>query len=234
MGAELALCLRNVEIKFSEVILFRCAQGEKKFMQTFYKVAQIFGRQTGVFRVPTAKRGDVFLCVRRTNYLNDERTVVEVDAMRFLDLWRQPYSSHEDVAHRTPETWPRDYKFHEAESGFSGGESNPVPLARVGCYRQVIERAVWQRKFWFFQRFAGVEITHFPTLGFSDGVTRTIWLLTAGATVFPVECPQRDAAFLQEMAGVAGGSIQTVEQLVPAYNWSMLASEQESVNGDDA
>lgn len=203
-------------------------------MQTLYKVTQLFGNQIAIFRVPTTLRGDAYLSVSRSNYQNDVRSVVEVDAARFLDLWRQPYSSHEDVAQGSPDTWPQDYKFHHAEEGFAEGESNPVPLAEISCFQQVIEQPVWQRHFWLFRKLLRVDTIRFPTLSFTNGVTRTIWLLTAGATVFPVEVQQRDAALLQEMAGVAGGSVKTVEQLVPPFDWSSAFPASKTTHGKHA
>ena len=183
-------------------------------MQTFHKVTTIYHKQAAVFRVPTEQRGYVYLRVNRSNHQNDMRAVVEVDAARFLALWRQEHSSHENVARGTPATWPNDYKFHHAEDGFKQGEENPVPLAEVNCFMIEIKRTIWLKQFWFIKKFGGVESINMPVLGFTNGVTRTIWLLTAGAPVFPVECSKREATLLQELAGIPGGSFKTVDELV--------------------
>ena len=37
----------------------------------------------------------------RAKYNAEKHAIVEVDAERFLALWRQPHSSREDVAHGT-------------------------------------------------------------------------------------------------------------------------------------
>ena len=42
-------------------------------------------------------------------------------------------------------------------------------------------------------------------LSFTDGVIRTIRLLTHCVKVMPVKCPMADAARLQALAGVDGG-----------------------------
>lgn len=48
-------------------------------------------------------------------------------------------------------------------------------------------------------------MTDHPALSSTDGVTRTIWLLTPGVQAMPVKCPMADAARLQALAGVDGG-----------------------------
>ena len=49
------------------------------------------------------------------------------------------------------------------------------------------------------------DTTDRPVLSFTDGVTRTIWLLTHCVKVMPVKCPMPDVARLQALAGVEGG-----------------------------
>src|ERR1700744_3705484 len=99
-------------------------------MEAPHAIARIFGTRMAVFRVETAKRGAGYMSVAPPS---KRKAVVEVDAGRFLDLWRQPLSSHPEVAHQQVTRWPSDYKFHHAEEGFSKGEWNPVPLAWVSC-----------------------------------------------------------------------------------------------------
>jgi hypothetical protein len=48
----------------------------------------------------------------------------------------------------------------------------------------------------------------------TDGVTRTIWLLTHCVKAMPVKCPMRDAARLQALAGVDGGQPVAVGTLL--------------------
>lgn len=184
-------------------------------MQTFIGVQQVHHFQAAVFQVPT-RRGDVFMYEQRSNYMNDERAVVEVDAEKFLTLWRQPFSSHPEVASGTPETWPTDSKFHWSEKHFMEGRKNPVPLAQVSCRIVTEQNPVWRRKFGIFKSLVSIETIESPSLHFTDGITRTIWLLTFGAALFPVECSVVDAPLLQKLAGASGGGFATVDELAPS------------------
>jgi hypothetical protein len=186
-------------------------------MQTFHRVATVFNSPNAIFRVRTRDRGDVFMRIGRTSYENDRRAVVEVDADRFLDLWRRdPYEAHADVSRGNPTTWVRDRKFSYAEEGFAGGESNPVPLADVDCTIHIEQRPLYRSRFLVFRKRVGYEREDIPHVSFTDGITRTIWLLTHGARVFPVMCSVSEAPLLQQLAGLPGGSFRTVDQLVPA------------------
>jgi hypothetical protein len=186
-------------------------------MQTFRETRDFWGTSAAVFQVPTTERGDVFMRISRTNYGNNERAVVEVDGDKFLSLWRsEPYSIHADIAHGTPLTWEKDYKFHHAEDGFSRGPENPVPLATVTCEVHKEKLPIWEKHFFFFKKKVGYRELETPYVAFSNGITRTIWLMTFGAKIFPVECSSiREAELLQTYAGVVGGHIKTIDSLVP-------------------
>jgi hypothetical protein len=175
-------------------------------MKTLQGTANYWGKRRAVFKVTTNLR-DVYMSVGR----DDIHAVVEVDAQRFLDLWRSPDSSHPDVAEQTPDTWPSDYKFAQAEEGFGEGEFNPVPLALVHCWRG---------------KQGGRD-----GLSFTDGVTRTIWLLTAGARVFPVSCSLADAPHLQALAGAEETQYRTTAELLPdpstEQHFAEIAADEE-------
>jgi hypothetical protein len=186
-------------------------------MQTFHGRVTLFNSLNAVFRVPTLDRGEVFMRIARTNYCNDARAVVEVDADRFLALWRQDVDGlHADIANGNARTWVGDRKFPDAEDGFAQGEANPVPLADVGCEIRALRKPVYRSSFGLFSRFAGYEQENVPVVSFTNGVTRTIWLLAHGARVFPVMCSSQDAPLLQRLAGLPGGNWCTVDELVPA------------------
>ena len=53
------------------------------------------------------------------------------------------------------------------------------------------------------------EVRIQATLAFTNGITHTIWLLTAGAKAFPVECDLKSAALLQALAGFDGDHYKT-------------------------
>ena len=156
-------------------------------MKTFHGISSYTNSRYAVFKI-TTRLGDVFMKVAR----DEKIATVEVDAERLLDLWRGPLSSHADAAHGTVDTWPSDRKFADAEGGFSDGEWNPVPLSLVSC-----------------------AFGDQGTLRFTDGVTRTIWLLTAGATRFPVSRSVDDAPLLQRLAGADGAQYRTTLELLP-------------------
>ena len=139
-------------------------------------------------------------------HMEDHYVVVMVDADRFVELWRQPLSSHQDVAVNTPETWPNDYKYADAVSGFSQGAENPVPLAQVSCWRSPCDVVEYKTRFRFFTRKVVVGRAGDPCLSFVNGVTRTIYLLSNGARSFPILCKRPAADLLVELAGTKGAA----------------------------
>lgn len=167
-----------------------------------------------VWNVPLGDGGFAFMCVRESNYYNDRRHVVMVDAQKLLQLWRQePYSIHADVSHGSPSSWMHDYKYEGAAAGFAHGMQNPVPLAQVACRVHEEHMPVFERRWGLFRRCVGYESHRLPYVSFGDGITRTIWLLTNGAVRFPVECSESSARVLAEAAGVEGGCCRTVAHL---------------------
>jgi len=182
-------------------------------MKTFHKIETLpDGRKRAVFRVAT-DRGDQYLC---TDTESEDFSVVEVNAGHFLELWRNDaYEPHRAVAQGNPETWIRDDKFHDAEAGFAHGEVSPVPLALVNCAIRNEAKNVWKRRYVFFREYAGQQVVkRVPYITFTNGVTRTIWLLTYGAKCFPVMCKTENADLLQLMAGLPDGKSQTVKELL--------------------
>ncbi|WP_228744749.1 MULTISPECIES: plasmid fertility inhibition factor family protein [Enterobacterales] len=96
-----------------------------------------------------------------------DKWVVIVRKRQFLDAWARSGQEHH-LATGDESVWRQDYKFLHAEKGFSDGISNPVSLAWCGA-NYITEKGL-------------------PALsvGFTDGITRTIWLLANGAEHFPV------------------------------------------------
>lgn len=184
-------------------------------MQTLSENREIDFVDCAVFCIPTAKKGAVFMRAERPNYNADRKAVVEVEAERFLALWRQPLSSNRDIALGDPSTWPSDYKYKWAEDGFAGGAESPVPLAEVSCGRATSDLIERRRHLFFFTKEVVIARKGLPWLGFTNGITRTIWLLANGAKAFPVECELNEAAMLQELAGVPGGRPVVLSELIP-------------------
>ena len=157
-----------------------------------------------LYQINLANDSRVYMRLLDTNYSREDQFVVIVESNRFLQLWRNSdYGAHKDVAHGNPESWQRDYKFKDAEEGFSKGIVNPVPLADVSCYldtRQTFFRGV--QKKW--------------CVGFTNGITRTIYLLTHGAKSFPVLCRgEEEAHNLHSHAGAKDCSPKSLDQLIP-------------------
>jgi hypothetical protein len=184
-------------------------------MKTYQGVRTYGYRREALFRIPTTA-GDAYMSISRSNHMNDERAVVEVDRHRFFELWKaEPYSLHGAQAHGDDRSWRSDYKFHHAAKGFSHGESNPVPLADISCLMAHERVPVMKTFLFFFRRKVGERDVEFPYVAFTNGVTRTIWLAAHQAECFPVECDVKGAPLLHALAGTEGSSWSTVQQLVP-------------------
>lgn len=179
------------------------AQPSWNELPTFTGVAKIFGWLTeATFSVPLNDGRSVHMQAELPGG-EDCYAVVLVDSARFVQLWRSPHSSHREVALLDEATWPTDYKYQDAVDGFSHGAENPVPLAEVSCgviSQDIIERHwrfLWWRKDVMVARKGEVF------LSFTNGITRTIFLLANGAKVFPVRCERSAADLLFKLAGSA-------------------------------
>ena len=148
-----------------------------------------------IWSIPLRDGGEAFVSAKKNAGINDEMYVVEVDADRFYYHWLR--STLESGGHCVPlQNMPDDYKYHLAEEGFAEGRKNPVPLAEVTAY----------------------ELYGQDYVSFSNGITRSFWLLAHGAKSFPVEVHgQESAQRLHQLAGV-GEEPKTLEHLfaVPA------------------
>ncbi|MCW8348708.1 hypothetical protein MD535_22220 [Vibrio sp. ZSDZ65] len=81
-------------------------------------------------------------------------------------------------------------KFHYAEKGFSFGVENPVPLANMTTNKD------------------------YPSVGFINGITRTIWLLANGAQYFPAFVFDKEVANkLHRFFGVKGSRVLSNNEL---------------------
>lgn len=150
------------------------------------------------------------MSINVTEYGRDHFGIVIVDAEKFLHLWRsEPNSIHQAEANGSPETWPNDYKYSRAVDGFSHGRENPVPLADIS-YGTATHTSV-THKFLSFGRNERQEQIQY--VSFTNGITRTIWLLTQGCVAFPVKCGMPGARELFRVAAAEGTSFHTVGEL---------------------
>lgn len=168
------------------------------------------GKQQIVFTVPLPRRDPVFMSMALNDYSRDYFGIVIVDSIKFLQLWRsEPNSIHRDIANGSPATWPGDRKYDLAVKGFSHGRTNPVPLADVSY--GVAMRTSTTRNFLGLRK--EVLRENVPYIGFSNGITRTIWLLTQGCPAFPIQCSLDGARELHRIAAAPGTSFHTAGEL---------------------
>ena len=147
------------------------------------------GKKLLVFSIAIASGTSVYMSVEPKAFSFEEHAVVLVRSDRFLEMWRaDPIGTHAHDANGSEESWRDHRKFQLAATGFSHGLPNPVPLAQVFC-----------------ETGGGGKSGELPIyyVFFSNGITRTIWLLANGATTFPVLCPMPGARWLHEHSGAA-------------------------------
>lgn len=157
----------------------------------------LYGIPFALFSVRIGNGAVVHMSVERTPYRNDKRTVVVVDAAKFVSAWQAYPFQYQSIAFMTKTQWKADPKYSDAEKGFSHGAKQPVPLANVGVH-------------------ISADDEHSVSVAFSNGITRTIWLLANGAIAFPVECSNREEAeALGKAVGFTHWTPKTVAELTP-------------------
>ncbi len=141
--------------------------------------------------------------MKATDFDQDRYGVVIVDANKFLQLWRdEPHSIHGAVARGNPATWSHDEKYPKANGLFSRSTTSPVSLAKIS-YNDGLRSVVTHKFLWFGR---SVRQETFGYLGFTDGITRTIWLLANQCAAFPIACELPGACRLHHVAGVPGAA----------------------------
>lgn len=149
--------------------------------------AQLVGvaRHAATWRLTVPSQPEVF--VKAKSGQDDEnRYVVHVDAEAFylamLRRVRVLRTSAHGSACMARRNMPSDYKYAEAIAGFASSATNPVPLAEPTTSLDAEGRL---------------------QVGFTNGITRTYWLLANGCPSFPVEVSGRQEAYMLAMhAGV--------------------------------
>lgn len=164
-----------------------------------------YGHQISLFKIRLKDRfvymnvGNHFLGGRG---LGGPEKVIVIDSKKFLKLWKNdPRHSERHLALGNETIWRNDYKFHLAEKGFSFGCCNPVPLAYLHCYlSDVYENFVKKISTLIGNKATANKI---PYCSFTNGITRTIWLLANGAESFPVMTDIRSYDLLLLHAGIS-------------------------------
>lgn len=124
-----------------------------------------------------------------SGHIDDILYVVQLDTEAFYRAWL--HSTHTAKQERPDDCrlrrdMPLDYKFHRAAEGFAQGRQNPVPLAELSVYAH----------------------DHRLSIGFTNGVTRTFWLIANHAASFPAMVPgEHSARLLNDAAGLTPSPI---------------------------
>lgn len=146
-----------------------------------------------VWRLSVPGHGPRFMSVS-SGVINQDCFVVHLDAENFYRAWLKASPAMRscrsaDCICRAD--MPGDYKFRWAAEGFAQGPSNPVPLAEAGVYRESNGRF---------------------HVGFSNGITRTFWLLANRCPAFPVKIYGSDSAkLLHQVVGLDTGPMPLAE-----------------------
>ncbi|WP_104026903.1 plasmid fertility inhibition factor family protein [Vibrio jasicida] len=136
----------------------------------------IYGQTCAVFYIKAEDKQ--FYMSETLTVDNVDTHIVLVDRHRFESAWFKD-GEHSHLSRGSINSWRNDHKFNDMKHVFDGGIENPVPLALM--------RAEEQPK----------------SVGFTDGVTRTIWLIANGAKYFPVKVYGAKAAYrLHQRIGV--------------------------------
>lgn len=182
----------------------------------FSGVRNSYGKTFADFYVDTARGGRVYMSAEHAECFEEQRRIVFVEADRFLALWRaDPYGHTREVSSGNPETWVNHAKYPRAAEGFARGYTDPVPLAYAHCCEVQACITLPRRiaKSLGFGRFVGgIQHTHY--VAFTNGITRTIWLLVNGAKSFPVWTDKEGAQRLHEHAGVDGLPVLTAGDVI--------------------
>lgn len=138
----------------------------------------VLGQRELIWRISVPKHKDVFMTARDAS---DSDFIVYVHGLAFYRAWLACEITDYQAC-PVKQDMPKDSKFHWSSSHFAIGIENPVPLAEVGV--NVISRQF--------------------TVCFTDGITRTLWLLSNEVEVFPVLVGDEESAvMLAEKVGIS-------------------------------
>ncbi|MDZ6457374.1 hypothetical protein U4U03_22645 [Escherichia coli] len=160
------------------------------------ELVQVDAREA-VWRVPVPGQADRFMSAK-PGAINDEMFVVRVDTEAFYRAWlRSSSTGRETRSDNCPlrSEMPQDYKFKHAVQGFAHGRENPVPLAFAGAHQE----------------------RHRVDIGFSNGVTRSFWLIANKAPSFPIQVHGRESAeLLNKVCGLDPAPLSFTELFAQA------------------
>lgn len=160
-------------------------------------------RDRAIFEISLQDHNPAYMSIQRDHY---NSCVVLVERTAFLRLLRAGPEGW--IVCQSPQELRQHRKYPYAEKGFSYGMSNPVPLADVGCGLHVEQPR--RRRFGRSNTRETRAVLH---AGFVNGITRTVWLLSHGCTVFPVSCCEMSVTILKIAAGAPRTTWWTTDEL---------------------
>lgn len=134
-----------------------------------------------IWEIDTAAKTHMKLEARSNNY------IVYIDAQKFYLNWLKSSIKGFDSIFSCPllKDMPNDRKYSDAVNGFSHGKINPVPLAHPNTGKHGL-------------------------ISFTDGITRTLYLLYNQASSFPVASySEENAQFLNKHFGLTQKPLTT-------------------------
>lgn len=127
-----------------------------------------------VWRIALSPTRSAFLSEEVPNF--GKKFVAYVHGGKFYRQWRRQSLLRPGDFQGCPrvDDMDRDYKYPSAVRGFTHGRANPVPLA---------------------------DIVFLKGIGFTNGITRTLWLIRNGAQSFPVatSCEESSLRLAREL-----------------------------------
>lgn len=185
------------------------------YILTFYSIRYINGKISAVFEVELPNRACVYMYVARSDYMDDQRCVVVVDAKKFDPLWRsEPDSAYAQQNMGKAGVWRCDENHKVARDAFACGLDAPVFLPEISCTQLIHKVPVYQKKWLFFKKLVRVDEKRIDYVSIVDGMPAILWLLVHRVKAFPVECDKESADRLTALAGYPDQTCRTVDQLI--------------------
>lgn len=181
-----------------------------------------------IYKVITANKGAAYMRVSHPSNHRDGTSILWVDTSKLVQLWRNDsrtlgMKNWENYA--SPETWVTDYKFEEKDPEFNRNfrnPDNPVTLSLWIFEMRQISQPI-KRKIFCLLKPVDEIILPIPCAGPDIGMTRSLWLINAGARAFPILLNSfEEAQGLYKYAGILGRPPQTLLDI-----WSTATSNKE-------
>jgi hypothetical protein len=166
-------------------------------------------RADAFFDVPI-ENGEVTMVFNAHRHQPDYCAVVWVEELPFRELWKNEEAIIHLQAFGNPEIWRKEERFDKVGIGFGESKTRPMPMGLVH-YEQYMRRT--RRRSGFGGKW-DESYEHVDSIGFTDGITRSIWLMSHGARFFPIRCTISGAEKLHDLAGAPGSKVWTVKSLL--------------------